>query len=198
VDEVFCFAHPYAGFYESRMVGATAYWCNSPGLVRSCPLCIVMGFNPERGVAEMLEDFGHRTESIISRIYGSWSSTTNINHLWDRFTRVGPKHGVAVAGCGNVHYPPNASADYEYQVAIPVLSEADKWLTFPAMTGTNSTVNAETWGGPDYHRNYLRWWLQHMPKAAGRHNDPANSTNHNKLNNWWGYLVDMNEYSESR
>ena len=28
-----------------------------------------MGFNVERGVGEMLEDFGHRTESIMTHVW---------------------------------------------------------------------------------------------------------------------------------
>ena len=32
IDEVWLFAGPYAGFYESRMVGPGAFWCNAPSL----------------------------------------------------------------------------------------------------------------------------------------------------------------------
>ena len=198
VDEVICWAFPYSGFYESRMVGSTAYWCNSPGLVRSSRLYVVMGLNPERGVAEALHSCSHRGESILTHVYGSWSGTSTVNHLWDRFTRVGPKHGVSVAGCGNVHFPPNASNDYEYSVFTSVTSEANRWLAYPDFSGALASVNALTWGGPDYHRNFLIWWMTRFPKVQGRYVDPNNAINNGKLNNWWGYLFDMNEYSESR
>jgi hypothetical protein len=198
VDEVICWSFPYSGFYESRMVGSSAYFCNAPPLTRPSRLYVVMGLNPERGVAEALHSFGHRCESMLTHVYGSWSGTATVNHLWDRFTRVGPTHGVSVAGCGNIHYPPNASSDYQYSVSTPVTSEADRWLTFPALTGGTASVSASTWGGPDHHRNFLRWWLTRLPKAPGRYNEPTNAANHGKLNNWWGYLVDMNEYAESR
>lgn len=198
VDEVICWAFPYSGFYESQMVGATAYWCNSPPIIRPSPLYVVMGLNPERGVAEALHSFGHRSESILSRVYGSWSGTATVNHLWDRFTRVAPRHGVVVAGCGNVHFPPNASSDYDYGSLANAASEADRWLNFPDLNAPVQTVNAATWGGPDYHREFLLWWYTRLPKAPGRYSDPGNAINHGKLNNWWGYLVDMNEYAESR
>lgn len=198
VDEIIYWAHPYAGFYESRMVGSTAYWCNSTGLVRPSRLYVVMGLNPERGVAEAIHSFGHRCESILKHVYGSWSGSAAVNHLWDRFTRVGPKHGVSVAGCGNVHFPPNASNDYEYSVFPPVTSEADRWLSFPNLSGALTNVSAASWGGPDHQRNFLRWWMTRFPKAPGRHVDPTNTINNGKLNNWWSYIVDMNEYAESR
>jgi hypothetical protein len=198
VDEIIYWAHPYAGFYESRMVGSTAYWCNSQGLVRPSRLYVVMGLNPERGVAEAIHSFGHRCESILTHVYGSWSSSAAVNHLWDRFTRVGPTHGVSVAGCGNVHFPPNASNDYEYGVFSPVTSEADRWLNFPNLSGALTNVGATSWGGPDYQRNFLRWWMTRFPKAPGRFADPTNAINDGKLNNWWSYIVDMNEYAESR
>jgi hypothetical protein len=198
VDEVIWWGHPYAGFYESRMVGSTAYWCNSGPLVRPSRLYVVMGLNAERGVAEAIHSFGHRCESILSHVYGSWSGDSTINHLWDRFTRVGPKHGVSVAGCGNVHFPPNASNDYEYSVFTPVTSEADRWLNFPDLSGGLTSIDAVTWGGSDYQRNFLRWWMARFPKAQGRYVDATNTVNDGKLNNWWGYLVDMNEYAESR
>lgn len=198
VDEVIYWSFPYSGFYESRMVGSTAYWCNAPALIRPTRNYIVMGLNPERGIAEALHSFGHRSESILSHVYGSWSGTSTVNHLWDRYTRVGPKHGPSVAGCGNIHYPPNASNDYDYDTATPVISEADRWLSYPDFSGPLVNVNKDSWGGPDYHRNYMRWWYSHIPKVPGRYTDPNNSINDGKLNNWWGYLVDFNEYAESR
>ena len=197
-DEVVCWAFPYSGMFESRMIGRGAYFCNSPGLERDSPLYVLMGLNPERGVAEALHSFGHRAESILARVFGSWSSGAAVNHLWDRFTRIGPVHGVGVAGCGNVHFPPNAAADYAYDTATPVTSEADRWLNYPDLTGPVAPVSADTWGGPDHHRNFLKWWFAHFPRTAGRRVDPANAIDHGKLNNWWNYVVDMNEHAESR
>ena len=198
VDEIVCWAFPYSGFYESRMVGSKAYWCNSPGLNRPTRLYVVMGLNPERGVAEAMHSFGHRAESILWRVYGSWSGNASVNHLWDRFTRVGPRHPGATAACGNVHFPPNANADYDYSATLKVSSEADNWLNFPNLSGAAKPISAISWGGPDYHLNFLRWWFARLPRSFGRYADAANAINHGKLNNWWSYIVDMNEYVESR
>ncbi len=71
IDEVWMFGGPYFGFYESRMVGQGAFWCNGPGIEQSCRRFVMMGFNYERSVKEMVHDFGHRSESILARQFGS-------------------------------------------------------------------------------------------------------------------------------
>jgi hypothetical protein len=197
VDEIICWAFPYSGFYESRMVGSTAYWCNSEPLIRDSRLYVVMGMNPERGVAEALHSFGHRSESILTKVYGSWSDGP-VKHNWDRFTRVASKHAGVTAGVGNIHFPPNASADYAYDVESAVESEADLWLTFPKLDGSPKPITRDSWGGPDFHLNYMKWWFTRLPNAPGRWDESDNAANHGKLNNWWPYLVDMNEHEESR
>lgn len=73
IDEVWMFGGPYFGFYESRMVGQGAFWCNGPGMERDCRRFVIMGYNYQRSVKEMVHDFGHRAESILARQYGSQS-----------------------------------------------------------------------------------------------------------------------------
>ena len=189
IDEVVLWGFPYSGFYESRMVGATAYWCNAPGLVRpGTPLYVMMGLNYERGVAEALHSFGHRVESIMRHVYGSWSSDDQINHAWDRFTRY-EKIAPGLAACGNIHFPPNGAADYDYGNQAEVLSEADDWLQYPHLTGAKTMVSADDWGRT--HRGFMNWWFTRLPRASGRAADEI-------LHNWWAYAVDFNEFRESR
>jgi len=71
IDEVWMFGGPYFGFYESRMVGKGAFWCNGPGIELNCRRFVIMGYNYERDVKEMVHDFGHRAESILARQFGS-------------------------------------------------------------------------------------------------------------------------------
>jgi len=112
IDEVWLWEAPYMGYWESLMVGKGAHFCNSPPLddVPTKPF-IIMGFNYERGVGEMLEDFGHRVESIMTHIYGSWEAKET--HAWNRFTLY-DKVAPGKAGCGNVHYAPNSEKDYDW------------------------------------------------------------------------------------
>jgi len=198
VDEVNCWGFPGCGFWESQMVGRDAYWCNSGGLQRDSRLYVVMGMNYERGVAEAVHSFGHRAESIIKHVFGSWSDSAEVNHLWDRFTRVASMHEGAIPGVGNIHFPPNGEADYNYDNTAKVDSEADLWLRYPDLDGKVKKVSARSWGGPDFQLNYLIWWLERLPNAPGKFVDDENPINDGKLNNWWKYIADMNEYPESR
>ena len=197
VDEVIVWGGPYFGYWESQMVGATAYWCNSSGLIHAgVPLYVIMGLNYERGGDCALESFGHRSESILSHVYGSWNTGTNILHLWDKFTRIN-KDAPGKTACGNVHYPPNGTADYDYGNSTAVKSYADDWLlNYPNFKNSSRVFNAAEWSFD--HRLYLKWWFRHMPCKPGRYADAAIANNNGKLNNWWGYLVDFNIYSESR
>lgn len=87
IDEVWTFNFPHAGFYESIMGGPGAFWCNAPPLQQteaSKRRFVIMGFSFERGVGEMLEDMGHRAESIMAKVF---ERTQGDDNLWQRFIR---------------------------------------------------------------------------------------------------------------
>lgn len=179
IDEVWLWGAPYMGYWESLMVGKGAYWCNSPPLddIPSKPF-IIMGFNYERGVGEMLEDFGHRVESIMTHIYGSWEPKET--HAWNKFTLY-DKVAPGKAGCGNVHYAPNSEKGYDWGNKRLVWSTCDDWLNYPKLKGKKRLVNCSEWGDGDI-RLHHKWWLKHLPHADGRAPD-------GKLANWWVYIV---------
>ncbi len=188
-DEIWIWGPPYSGLYESTMAGKDAYFCNSAPLTQietSRPF-ILMGFNYERGVGEMLEDMGHRAESIMRHVYGSWEPRET--HAWNRFTlydRVAPGR----AGVGTIHFAPNSTRDYDWGNKRPVVSSADDWLNYPHLTGKKRMMTCADWGGGDL-RLHHKWWLAHLPKAAGRARD-------GKLANWWKYVIEFGRYEESR
>lgn len=190
IHEVIIWGGPYFGYYESQMLGNTAYWCNSPGINQpGIPNYVIMGLNYERGVAEAIHSFGHRLESIMSHVYGGWSSGSTINNLWDKFTKF-EMIAPGIASCGNVHFPPNGTSDYDYGNMTPVQSDADDWLyNYPEFKGTKRIFDSSEWSSD--HRQYLRWWFNHIPRKSGFYSD-------GKLNNWWEYIVNMNSYPESR
>ncbi len=195
IDEVFVHGAPYFGYWESTMAGYGGYWCNSPPQQRiACSkIFVMMGFNYERGVAEMLHSCGHRAESIMSHTYGYWD-ITQARHDWERFTLNAGQSAPLTPACGSVHYPPNGFADYDYANTTLVSSTAEDWLVnFPDLTGATTMVNRETWGGPDYHRNFMKWWYAHMPHVGGRNNHDG----FNYLNNWYPYIFDLNRYPEA-
>ncbi|MFZ5856567.1 MAG: hypothetical protein ACOYZ6_07035 [Chloroflexota bacterium] len=184
IDEVWVFAFPYAGFYESAMGGAGAFWCNAPPLKNTaqCPRrFVVMGFNYERYVGEMLESFGHRTESILVKTFEKLAGDAN---LWTRFIRY-EKSAPGRAACGNIHYAPNSERDYDWNNPAPVSSECYDWLlNFPNFKGDVRTVTAAEWGSGDI-RLHHQWWLNRIPHVEGR----KNGIHHN----WWQYIIDPNK-----
>src|SRR5690606_41637986 len=68
IDEVWLLGFPYCGYYESIMAGPGAFWCNAPPLERTEHAkrkFVIMGFNYERGVGEMLEDLGQDRKGVV-------------------------------------------------------------------------------------------------------------------------------------
>lgn len=183
IDEIWIFAFPYAGFYESIMGGPGAFWCNAPplhGTEASQRRFVVMGFSFERYTGEMLEAFGHRAESIMSAVFEKAQGAAN---LWSRFTRY-DKTSPGKAAVGTVHYAPNSTRDYEWDNQTFVKSECYDWLNnFPDFKGDVRNVNAAEWGNGEI-RAHHQWWLSHLPKVAGRRNGIHN--------NWWQYIGNAN------
>jgi hypothetical protein len=183
IDEVWLFGFPYAGFYESIMCGPGAFWCNAPPLKNtevSLRRFVIMGFSYERGVGEMLEDLGHRAESIMEKSFERVPDEVN---LWKRFTRYEKTH-PGQSALGNVHFAPNSDRDYDWNNPSEVLSECDDWLhNFPNFKGVRRKVASADWGHGDI-REHHKWWLNHFPKTAGRRNGIHN--------NWWQYIMNPN------
>jgi hypothetical protein len=183
IDEVWIFNFPHAGFYESIMAGPGAFWCNAPPLTNTEAArrrFVIMGFSYERGVGEMLENLGHRVESIMQKTFERLDGPDN---LWKRFCRY-DKVNPGQAALGNVHFAPNSQRDYDWNNRSTVTSECDDWLyNFPNFKGVKRPVTSSEWGHGDI-RLHHRWWLKHLPKTAGRTNGIHN--------NWWQYIMNPN------
>ncbi len=186
IDEVWLFGFPYCGYYESVMGGPGAFWCNGPALAGSEAArrrFVVMGFNYERGVGEMLEDLGHRAELILTRVFaGRDGAGGGDEDLFARFTRY-DKIAPGRAECGNVHFAPNSQADYEWGNPRPVLSRCDAWRAFPDLSAPPHLVDCSEWGDGDMRLHHL-WWLRHFPHVDGESGGVAH--------NWWQYVIDPN------
>lgn len=183
IDEVWIFNFPHAGFYESIMGGPGAFWCNAPSLKNteaSKRRFVIMGFSYERGVGEMLENMGHRAESIMEKTFEKISDDKN---LWKRFIRHEKTHS-GQAALGNVHFAPNSVRDYDWNNPSTVTSECDDWLyNFPDFKGVTREVTAADWGNGDTRKHHV-WWMNHFPKTMGRQNGVHN--------NWWQYVANPN------
>ena len=209
INEVNNNCAPFFQYWETTMLGYGGYWCNSGPQQRvpSSRIFIILGLNYERGVAEMIHSYTHRTESILRHVFGVNNWNWNLSYpqnLWDRFSLAygtSAAAGNTVFGVGHCHFPPNGVQDYDYGNPSFADSTAPMWLTmepgdphdYPDITGTPVAVNRETWGGPDYHRNYLNWFYYHLP----RFDDTNNKDGLTRLNNWWEYLNHFNDHAES-
>ncbi|MBN1149297.1 MAG: hypothetical protein JXA78_18695 [Anaerolineales bacterium] len=182
IDEAWTIGHPYAGFYESRMAGPGAFWCNAPpleGAERAGRRFIIMAFNCERGLGEMLESYGHRAEAIMEHVYRDIPASHNTN-LWRRFTRY---DGIAPgrAEVGSIHFAPNSERDYDWGNRRKVLSRSRAWYDFPDLSAPPRLENCAEWGGGDIYAHHL-WWFRHLPHVSGQTGGVSN--------NWWGYIGD--------
>lgn len=199
IDEVWLMGFPHAGLYESIMAGSGAFWCNAPPLTQtsSCGRRFVfMGFSFERDLGEMLHSYNHRAEAILAKVFNSlnflaWSYKRNREpatihteqplNLFERFMlfdQIAP----GKAGVGSVHFPPNGIRDYDLGNPRLVASSCYDWLRFPNFRGDVRMISASEWGGGS-ERAYQRWWMQHLPKTAGRKDGIHN--------NWWQYIANL-------
>lgn len=188
IDEVWIYSNPMGGTWESTMAGQGAYSINGPVQEIGNRAFPIMGLNYERKVAEALHSFGHRAESVLDHIYGQQGPV--IENNWDKFAyqdRYNP--GAGLGGIGNIHFPVNGVADYDYENTTAVLSNADDWYNYPNFQGTTRLVSRTDWQRPDgdWQLGYMNWWYDHLPHVAGRGTDGY-------LNNWWRYLADINQF----
>jgi hypothetical protein len=192
IHEIWFWGAPYFGFdeYAVKIPGDQVLfptdnpWFYRPYDIPDCGRTVwVMGFNYEVGEDNALHSFGHRCEGIISLTVGRgiWEGAAGETNVWSKFTRQADKYPHD-AHVGNVHGGPNAKAGYDYSQTNAVLSAADDWFSYPNLTGEKKLVSRDNWGGPQWHLNYMRWWLNHLPKARG--------TSDGFYNNWWRYVVD--------
>jgi hypothetical protein len=178
-DEVWVFSPPYAGEYESIMVGPQAIWCNAPALHTTAIArnFVMMGFNYERDVGCMLENFGHRVESIMQHVYATQPAAHN---LWQAFCQYDQRHPQQAA-CGNVHFAPNSTHDYDWGNRRTVLSSCDRWRNYPHTANQAARlVDCHEWGNGDMRAHHV-WWLQHLP----RHHGLIDGV----WGNWWDFCV---------
>jgi len=185
VDEVWIYNGPGFGFYESTLVGPNAYWYNSPPVPgpHTCNRLIpIMGPSPERGLDCAVENFGHRTEATLTQVYGSWQQNRT-SHNWERFALVKAlSPNYSYSGCGNVHYPPNGVADYDYGNTATVLSNCDDFANYPNLGNPLETavpVTCSRWNCD--HLDYFGFWFAHLPSNPGCGTDGV-------ANNWWKYF----------
>jgi hypothetical protein len=187
VDEVWIYNGPYFGFFESTLAGPGAYWFNSPPVPEpyDCNRLVpIMGPSPERGLECAIENFGHRTEATMTHVYGSWQQNRTA-HNWERFALVealSPDYNYS--GCGNIHYPPNGTSDYDYGNPSTVMSNCEDFINYLNLNDPDTVVQPVTcsaWGCS--HLGYFEYWFSHIPANTGCGADIVAA-------NWWRYIAE--------
>ncbi|WP_262245284.1 hypothetical protein [Parapedobacter soli] len=187
IHEVWVWTFPYAGMWESTYAGEGAFWLNSnPVEGTSCvDLLTVMGLNYEREMSLAMESYGHRFESVMRKVYGRWDGQAEDKNNWELYTTF---DSISPGGAhiGNIHFPPNGTADYDYRNTTTVNTFADSWAFYPNLVAENPrAVNCEEWDCS--HLGYMCWWYRHIPHFKGLNKADGH------LNNWWHYVVDYND-----
>jgi hypothetical protein len=108
--------------------------------------------------------------------------------------KVGAQSGsipVYAQGCGNVHFPPNARVQYDYDDSAHVNSTCQHFGLHDGANGADARtiVTPADWGmyeslSPDCGGAWNVYWRQNLP---GRDNQATNP-NGDPLGNWWTYL----------
>ncbi|MFT3892414.1 MAG: hypothetical protein QM730_12330 [Anaerolineales bacterium] len=187
IDEVWIYNGPWFGFYKSTLVGPGGYWFNSSPVsgTHTCnKLVPIMGPSVERTVGEATENFGHRTESTMRKVYGSWSQN-NTSHNWNRFGLVKAQSpSYSYSGCGSVHYPANATTDYDWSNSSNVaLSNCADFANYPNLSDplqVAQPTTCSTWGCTAL--GHFNYWFSHFPSVTGCGTD-------NVANDWWKYIA---------
>ena len=186
IDELWVYNGPYFGFYESQLVGPGAYWYNSPPITAGTAcgrLLPIMGPSPQVGLDNAVHNFGHRAESTMWQVYGSWVQNRTA-HNWERFALVQAlSPSYTYSGCGNIHYPPNAIQDYQYDGAATVNSNCDDFYFYPNLSTPAlvwKPVTCTAWGCDGL--GYYDYWFGHWPAAAGCGPDTV-------ATDWWAYFA---------
>jgi|GEM_PF-3653987 len=212
IDELWIFAPHMSGLCESLMAGPGAFFINGSPIadVKSNRRFAVMGYNYSYPVSNMLEDFGHRMEFSMDKVFGSTrtrdvntiianNSSSGINYftlnLWERFVTI----DILIkgrSGLGSVHFAPNSKKDYEWSNETDFVNTyAPDWAEYPNMTGKQEIgVNCHAWTGKygassdtfDSMREHHKWWLRHIPHFTKTIIDIDKKE---YLNNWWYYLL---------
>lgn len=182
-----------------------------PGSVPNCgEIVTTMVYNYTREAGESVHSYGHRMEALLAHQAETacdfhtntwpWPLGLPVGHdscpedqaLDDRYAYVARafEGNDNIAGCGNVHYPPNiskayqdefgSSAEYRYDSLILEDTICPDW----SMDGsaTVSQVNCEDWACSQ--PGYQIWWMQNFPGYQNTNRNRAGEYHQN----WWELL----------
>lgn len=197
IDEVWLWAPPRAGFWESALIGPSDYYnetiigpngfsYNGPILSNnSCNKYIpIMGFNYDRA-DQAMHNMGHRMEATMSHVYGRWQGNVENPNNWEQFGMTYfESPSFPGSGCGSIHFTPNAKNvddGYKYNNRFTYPSFCDSFYTYPNINRSiTKQTSCEDWQCNE--QGYYQWWFKHIPFKDG-------IDAKGKLQNWWEYFL---------
>ncbi len=153
---------------------------------------VTYGINLALSQNEATHNHGHHLESILTNV--NWLQDFNTDLFWNKFGRPVKAGFNPPARCGNTHFPPNGTSDYDYNNPTPAASDIMDWTP---EGGPTTMVNAQTWGNIPYpwpegqnppnhvESHWYIFWMQSMPGI-----DNAIQYLSNKMTNWWQFTAD--------
>jgi len=150
----------------------------------------VMGSLYTAEIGDSLRSYNTRIDEVMSLVTNS-ALPSDAPNPWQRFRQYALAN-PGQAQVGTPAYPPNGglgfdagtNRDWNYDNRTPVLSGADDWYAYPALTGTKKTIDCSAWHCSN--DGFQTWYAQHIPHAAGR-------SSGNTCNNWWQYIADYDD-----
>jgi hypothetical protein len=197
IDEVWVWAMPFIGMWETNMTGNGAFWINGPVITgNSCTdMLTISGFNYERYAGCALHNFTHRVETSMYKLFPGpiryadydppypTGMVKNALQKYMAYDFLEPGQ----ANLGNSHFPPNATKGYEYNNTTNVRSYQPNWKRYPFLFNETKNINCSAWGcESDCGLNWCSYWMRNVPKFKCKDQD-------GRLNNWWAYVIDYNE-----
>ncbi len=159
---------------------------------------MVVGVNFNRGPDKHVHNIGHQLEAVLSFINQRQDGNTNLFN--QQFCGQDAKGKFQPGRCGNCHFPPNATKDYDYFNPTQVLSDCEDWS--PQGTGMKKPISFQTWERLPYRCPtgdkirqpgtileddawWYLYWFQNLPGHESRIAHPKG-----EITNWWRFLGD--------
>jgi len=151
---------------ESNMSSPYGDVSNSSRITEDLPIYsktyTVYGVNLNRGPGEALHNRGHHIEAEFGHI----DRNNNDYLFWNKFVGVKLNNSGYLdwskqsfnGRCGNTHFPPNASGDYDWGNQVPINSDIGNWIP---SGGINESVNTSTWTDIQYNLPFeTKFWFE--------------------------------------
>lgn len=191
-DEIWIIGAPWIMIWESFMVGPDYGFSVNGGtyVIPSCSKHYII-VNPTYDRPDLfLHSYGHRIESTMNYLTAGVWNPTDIQNYWEKFANIN-RYGnptAPAAGCGNTHFPLNASAAYDVINTSTKSFNCPDWKNFPNFTGASESINCNAWGCND--KGWQKHWLESIPSSADAINMiGANGQNIIFRKDWWYYIL---------